>query len=399
MVANGLTVEAKIGSLKVGFFTEVYRPIVNGVVESVDTLAGGLRDRGHEVYCFAPRTPGSATVDAPTVEMPSIPLPTRTPYRLTLPLVSRRTVNGVVKRLQILHAHSMFVTGWTALRYARRYGIPIVYTYHTQLEAYAHYVPFEARATRFAASQLTRTFGNLVDAVIVPTPAMARHLRKIGVETPIEVVPSAIDVARFAAGKRDEALRRSCGARKSERLLLCVSRLAREKNVELLLQALASANDPSLRLVIAGDGPQRDELEALAVRVGVADATRFLGAVSRERLPDLYASADAFVFASTTETQGLVQAEALAAGSYIVAADAVANREVVGDAGTIVEPTVEAFAAAMRAVPRDPNPADAQRARLSAARFGVERQVDRVLDLYQSLLGPDLDYRTHVRYT
>jgi 1,2-diacylglycerol 3-alpha-glucosyltransferase len=387
------------GPLKVGFFTEVFRPVVNGVVESVDTLAGGLRDRGHEVYCFAPRTPGSATSDAPTVEMPSIPLPTRTPYRLTMPMLGRRTVNGVVKRLQIIHAHSMFVTGWTALRYARRYGIPIVYTYHTQLEAYAHYVPFEARATRFAASQLTRTFGNLVDAVIVPTPAMARHLRKIGVETRIEVVPSAIDLSRFAMGKRDDALRRSCGAKDSERLLLCVSRLAREKNVELLLRAMACANDPSLRLVVAGDGPQREELEALAMRLGVADATRFLGAVPRERLPDLYASADAFVFASTTETQGLVQAEALASGTYVIAADALANREVVGDAGTIVAATADGFARAMRAVPREPSTSRAELARRSAARFGVERQVVRVLDLYQSLLDSDVDYRTHVRYT
>ena len=382
--------EAQNGGFRAGFFTEVYRPVVNGVVESVETLAAGMRARGHEIYCFAPRVPGSQ--EAPgTVEMPSLPLPTRTPYRLTLPLVSRRTVNNVVKRLNIVHAHSMFVTGWTALRYARRYGIPIVYTYHTQLEDYAHYVPFEPRATRFAAKQLTRTFGNLVDAVIVPTQAVERRLRAIGVETRIDVVPSAVDISHFAAGKRSAALRKKYGVRADERLLLCVSRLAKEKNVGLLLEALAAANDSRLRLVIAGDGPARQEMEALALRLGVADAVRFLGAVSRENLPDLYASADAFVFASTTETQGLVQAEALAAGAYVIAADHATNREVVGDAGLIVAPDAVAFAEAMRAVPTERSSSAIERARAGAARFGVARQVERVEEIYGRLAGAELD--------
>lgn len=385
---GGAVKRSSTNHLSVGFFTEVYRPVVNGVVESVDTLAEGLRSRGHNVYCFAPQMPGDETADD-VFRMPSLPLPTNTPYRLTLPLVSRRNVNNVIKRLSLVHVHSLFVTGWTGLRYARRYGMPIVYTYHTQLEAYAHYVPFEPHATRFAASQLTRTFGNLVDAVIVPTPAMARHLREIGVEARIEIVPSAIDVERFGAGKRDEALRLRAGAKPGDRLLLLVSRLAREKNVELLLRALGETSDPQLKLVIAGDGPAREELEALAQQTGVAERTRFLGAVAREQLPDLYASADAFVFPSTTETQGLVQAEALAAGAYVIAADAASNREVLGAAGTIVAPTIEAFAHALAGTPRAPSEGVASRARSAASRFSVTRQVDRVLDLYGSLLDPE----------
>src|SRR5579864_1581760 len=132
--------------------------------------------------------------------MPSLPLPTTAPYRLTLPLVSRHNLNTVIKRLSVVHVHSPFVTGWMGLRYARRYGMPLVYTYHTQLEAYAHYVPFEPNATRFAASQLTRTFANLTDAVIVPTPAMAARLRDLGVEARIDVVPSGIDLRMFGNG-------------------------------------------------------------------------------------------------------------------------------------------------------------------------------------------------------
>ncbi|MGC2407162.1 MAG: glycosyltransferase [Candidatus Cybelea sp.] len=372
--------------LRVGFFTEIYRPVVNGVVASVEALADGLRARGHEVYCFAPRMPGYEEADGPVFRMPSLPLPTRTAYRLTLPLVSRRNLNGIIKRLSLVHVHSPFVTGWMGLRYARRYGMPLVYTYHTQLEAYAHYIPFEPRATRFAAAQLTRTFANHADAVVVPTPAMAERLRELGVTVRIEVVPSGIDVARFGAGRRDEALRAAAGAGPNDRLLLYVGRLAKEKNIDLLFRALASAGDASLKLVIAGEGPLREELEASARALGVAPQTTFLGIVPRNELPNLYASADAFVMPSTTETQGLVIAEALAAGAYVIAADAPQNRDVLGGAGLAVPPTPEAFASAFRDLAARPADGAAQAAREAAEGFSLDVQIDRILGLYEILL-------------
>ena len=374
--------------LRIGLFTEIYRPVVNGVVASIETLAEGLRGRGHQVYCFAPHMPGYVETDGPVVRIPSLPLPTRTPYRLVIPLVSRRDVNAVIKRLSVVHVHSPFVTGWMGVRYARRYGMPLVYTYHTQLEAYAHYVPFEANATRFAASQLTRTFANLVDAVVVPTPAMAERLKELGVTVRMEVVPSGIDVAHFAAGKRDENLRARLGVRPGERLLLAVGRLAKEKNLELLLRALAIANDSSLKLAVAGDGPHRQALEAIARAGGIAGSARFLGVVGREALPDLYASADAFVMPSTTETQGLVLAEALAAGALVIAADAPQNRDVLGGAGILVPPAAEAFARALCGVPAVRESAEAEIARTAAQRFAGTRQIDRMLALYESLMRP-----------
>jgi 1,2-diacylglycerol 3-alpha-glucosyltransferase len=379
----------ELPSMRVGFFTEIYRPVVNGVVASVDALAVGLRERGHEVYCFAPQMPGAAESDGEVLRMPSLPLPARAPYRLTLPLVSRRNVNNVIKRLSLVHLHSPFITGWTGLRYARRYGMPAVYTYHTQLEAYAHYVPFEPNATRFAASQLTRAFANHVDAVIVPTHAMLRHLEKLGVDVRIEIVPTGIDLVHFGSGRRDANLRRSLGAGESDRLVLVVSRLAREKNLELLLRAFAATGD-DLHLAIAGDGPERGDLETLALQLGIAERSRFLGAVTRERLPDLYASADAFAFPSTTETQGLVQAEALAAGAFVIAAEAPSNRDVLAGAGRLVEATPAAFAAAMNETPLGPDRALSRRAKEASARFGIVRQVEHTLAIYASLLDPSL---------
>jgi 1,2-diacylglycerol 3-alpha-glucosyltransferase len=374
--------------LRVGFFTEIYRPVVNGVVASIETLAQALREGGHQVYCFAPHMPGYVETDGPVFRMPSLPLPMRTPYRLTLPLVSRRNVRGVIQRLSLIHVHSPFVTGWTGMRYARRYGLPLIYTYHTQLEAYAHYVPFEPNATRFVASQLTRTFANLADAVVVPTPAMHARLRGLGVTARIEVVPSGIDVARFGAGRRDEILRRRLGVDEGDRMLLCVCRLAKEKNLSLLVEALARARDSSLKLVVAGDGPERAELEQHARQRRVDSQTHFIGTVQREQLPDLYASADAFVMPSTTETQGLVLAEALAAGAAVIAADTPQNREVVGAAGRTIVPTAQAFAEGFKAICCEQDPMVAASARRAAERFSVGRQIERMLALYASVMQP-----------
>jgi 1,2-diacylglycerol 3-alpha-glucosyltransferase len=371
--------------LRLGYFTEVYRPVVNGVVASVEALAEGMRGQGHEVYCFAPQMPGYVEPDGPVLRMPSLPLPTRTPYRLTLPFVSRRNLNGIIKRLSLVHVHSPFVTGWMGMRYARRYGMPLVYTYHTQLEAYAHYVPFERNATRFAASTLTRAFANQADAVVVPTPAMSARLRDLGVTARIEVVPSGIDVAAFGRGRRDAALRNRCGVVDGDRMLLYVGRLAKEKNVELLLRTLRVARGRGLQLVIAGDGPHRAELERQARLGGVDASVHFLGFVARDQLPDLYASADAFVMPSTTETQGLVLAEALAAGAYVIAVDAPQNRDVLGNAGILVPPSADAFAQALATVSTGERPGAAQ-AREAASRFALGMQIDRMQALYEGLV-------------
>lgn len=374
----------RVQHLRVGIFTEVYRPVINGVVASVDALAGGLRARGHEVFCFAPRVPGYEDF-GPVIRVPSLPLPGGGPYRLTIPVLSRRNVQNIVRRLRVVHVHSPFITGWMGRSYARRYGMPLIFTYHTKLEEYAHYVPFEAKTTRFAAKALTRRFANLADVVIVPTPAMAVRLRELGVGARLEIVPTGIDLVRLGEGRRDPEVRARFGVRDGDRMLLFISRLAREKNTDVLLRALAAA--PSdVHLVIGGDGPERAALEALAGDLQLNGRVTFAGAIGREALPDLYASCDAFVFPSTTETQGLVQAEALAAGALVIAADATSNREVLDGAGVVVEPSVSGFRRAFEAVPSVPIAGQRERACRSAQRFSIDAQAERMLQIYGSLL-------------
>jgi len=368
--------------VRVGFFTECYRPIVNGVVASIDALRDGLHAHGVDVTTIAPHFPNFVDAQSDVVRVPSLPLPTATAYRLCVPYLNaddRRRMGG----LDIVHAHSPFVTGWMGASYARRHRVPLVFTYHTRLDAYAHYAPFDRGTTERAMVELTRRYANAADAVVVPTRAMEHRLREFGVHVPIAVVPSAIDVARFAGGRRSAGLRAQLGAQDDAPLALVVSRLGVEKNVDLALAALSFF--PELRLAVVGEGPHREALEERARRLGVHPRVRFAGALPRERLPDVYASVDAFVFPSTTDTQGLVLAEALAAGLPVIAADSEASGDVLGGAGRLVAAEPAALAAAIREeIVRG---RDQSAVHLAFSRFTVEVQTRRILELYREVLA------------
>jgi glycosyltransferase involved in cell wall biosynthesis len=363
---------------KVGMFTEVFHPIVNGVVASIDTLRVALQRDGVNVTTFAPRMPAcDDDDDASVVRFPSLPLPTATGYRLCVPLFRARDRERL-RALDIVHAHSPFVSGWFAAAHARRMRIPLVFTYHTQFDAYAHYAPFDARIVRRALIALTRAFANRADVVIAPTDAMRERLRSFGVRTRIDVVPSGVDARRFANGRRSPAVRALLGAGERDRLVVVVARLGREKNVELAIDALAQcARD--VRLAIVGAGPQRDALVARARSLRVGDRVRFAGALAPPAMPDVYASADALAFTSLTDTQGLVLAEALAARLPLVAADSAVAREIGAGRVRIAAAEPRAFAVALEAAARSIRPAaDAE----ATARFDPERQSRAMQHIY-----------------
>ncbi len=376
-----------MSQLHIGFFTECYRPIVNGIVASIDALRAGFETAGVCVTTVAPSFPHFDDEGSDIVRIPSLPLPTATAYRLCVPYL-RNVDRPRVRDLALVHTHSPFVTGWMGANYARRRGIPLVFTYHTRIEAYAHYMPFERRTTEAAALALTRAYANGADAVIVPTVAMESRLREIGVVSRIAVVPSSIDVERFAAGRRSPAIRALLGVEDDAPLALVVSRLGREKNLELAIDALACSLDARTRLAIVGDGPHRGALELRAKRAGVAERIRFVGALPPAALPDVYASGDAFVFPSTTETQGLVLAEALAAGLPVVAIDTPASRDVLAGSGRLVPADARLFAAALDAAIFDGR--DESAVRLAYSRYSVGLQTRRILEVYRDLLAAEV---------
>lgn len=365
---------------EVAFFTECYRPIINGVVASIDGLRAGLADAGIRIAIVAPHFPHERADDPAIVRLPSLPLPTSTGYRLCVPYVSC-DARARIGRASIVHVHSPFVTGWLGANFARRSHLPLVFTYHTRIDEYAHYAPFEPHIARAAMTALTRAFANRTDTVIVPTQAMQQRLRDIGVRVPIAVVPSSIDVARFSAGRRSTEARVTLGVHDDARIVLAVSRIAKEKHLELAIDAIARVCDAHLAIV--GDGPDRVALEARAAALGVRDRVHFTGALDPAAVPDLYAASDAFVFPSPTETQGLVLAEAMAAGLPIVAVDTPVNREVLAGFGRLVPPDAQAVADALSAAVAAPR--DAAAVESARLRFGRAGQTQAVLNVYRSI--------------
>jgi 1,2-diacylglycerol 3-alpha-glucosyltransferase len=365
--------------LSVSLFTEVYAPIINGVVASVAGLRAGLVADGVRATIVAPYFPHVCDGDETIVRLPSLPLPTSTGYRLCIPYVSR-ALRARVANTSVVHVHSPFVTGWLGMNIARRSGIPLVFTYHTRIDEYAHYAPFEPRRARAALIALTRTFANRSDAVIAPSGAMRDRLRALGVRVPIAVVPSSIDGAHFASGNRNAATRAQLGARNEEALVLAVSRVAEEKHLELAIDALAHVDH--VHLAIVGDGPHRGALELRALQTGVRDRVTFAGMRDPADLPDIYAAGDALAFTSETETQGLVLAEAMAAGLPVVAVENAVNREMLAGSGRLVPAAASAFGAALAAAATGPR--DLVTAAAARDRFSRVRQSAATIDVYRA---------------
>jgi len=323
--------------MRVGLFTNNYLPFRGGVTTAVETLRQGLEALGHDVWIFAPASSGPLTdPDPPRVlRYPSVPAPTYPEFSLALPVSPRlgRLARGLA--LDVIHAQHPFLLGVTARRLARRLGRPLVFTYHTRYEKYAHYVPLPERAVAGLAVRLACRFASTADLVVAPSEHMAATLAGRGVRAPIAVVPTGVPLDLFVPGDRQQA-RLAVGLPASEPICLYVGRLDREKSVGRVIDAFGTiaAAVSGGRLLLVGQGTHEASLRRQAAAGPAAARIDFRGGMSREALPSFYQAADLFVFASETETQGLVLAEAHACGLPAVAVRASGVDEVVRDGET-----------------------------------------------------------------
>ncbi len=221
-----------------------------------------------------------------------------------------------------MHVHTPFLAHYAGLQFARAAGIPVVETYHTHFEEYLHhYVPLLPRLlSRPLARRITRAQCNQVDAVIAPSEPMRAVLADSGVHTPVQVIPTGLPDARFAAGV-GARFRQQYKLPERRPLVLYLGRVAHEKNIEFLIHSFIEVRRarPDALLVIAGEGPARSALSTQVRRLGLGSDVAFVGYLNREQeLADCYAAAAVFVFASRTETQGLVLLEAMAQGCAVV---------------------------------------------------------------------------------
>jgi 1,2-diacylglycerol 3-alpha-glucosyltransferase len=380
----------------IGFFTDSYLPRTSGVVRAVEASAQQLRARGHRVTIVAPAFPGHTDRDPDVIRVPSVTPPGHPDFPLAVPYPgasSMRTVRAL--GFDVVHTHSPFLLGGLGWWVARTLARPIVFTYHTRYDEYAHYAPFVGEFVRPFLGVYTTAYCNRCDCVLAPVPSIAAILREAGVRARLAIVPSAsIDTAAFAAASQTDsrrvAVRATFGVPARAPLLVFVGRLAREKNVGLLLAVLA-ALPADTWLLLVGDGPDRPLLEAQAHDRGVADRTVFAGTQPPVVVAGALAAADVFVFPSTTETMGLAMLEAMAAGCAIVAVQAPASSDLLrdGETGRLVAGEPAAFAGAVRELlaQSERRGAMGRAARAAAADYDHARVTDRLLTVYQEVVS------------
>lgn len=374
--------------MKVGVFTEVYHPVINGVVVSIDTFKKELAELGVQYTVFAP-TGRVAEREKDVVRVPSIPV--HPDYPLPLPWLSRDFRQIGRLGLDLIHTQHQAVMGWTGLDTARRLGLPIVTTYHTMIveyvKTYARLLPFGPNLMRW----LSRTYCNRVDLVITPSPSMREILQSYGVTTRIEVNPTGIYLAQFQKSHPD--LHGAFGIPKERRVLLYVGRLADEKNIKMLLTALSILNQErrDVHLLLVGDGPQRRKYEQLTERLGLDRQVTFIGFLPKEKTNPLFGAVDAFVFPSLTDTQGIVIMEAMAAGTPVIAVDALGPGDIVrdGETGFLTDDDAAEFAQAIGRVLGNFRLAKklSVNAQKESRKYSAEKTAKRQLELYQSILA------------
>lgn len=378
--------------MRVGLFTNNYLPFRGGVTTAVETLRVGLEAQGHRAWVFAPAWGGSQADPGFVLRYPSIPAPTYPGFALPLPFSRRLGRAALGLDLDIFHAQHPFLLGVTARRLARARRRPLVFTYHTRYEKYAHYVPLPERFVGALAVRLARRFANSADLVVAPSARIAAALGESGVTAPIAVVPTGVPLDLFRPGDRLGA-RRALGLPHDAPLCLYVGRLDREKSVERIIDAFGSIAGAvsGARLILVGQGSHGQRLRRVAAASPARSVVHFAGSVAREDLPPYYRAADLFLFSSETETQGLVLAEAHACGLPAVAVRAPGVDEVVrdGETGVLTKSDPEELADAAIGLLLD---GDRRRDMGRAARglavsdFSAARQVEIMARHYASLL-------------
>ena len=377
--------------LSIALFSDSALPILNGVSVSIDALVTELRTRGHSVHVFTTSYPGHKDEDPNTHRFRSIRTHWTGEYPLAVPPFYPLLREFRTQRFDLIHTHTPFTVGFVGLRWAESHEIPIVTTYHTNYDKYAYYMPFTPkRYLRYKIAKHLNFYYNSVRHVMTPSEASRRWLLRHSVRTPITVIPTGVPAPKMI--DRPEA-RAALGLLPEQKLVLYAGRIAREKNIGVLLSAMQAAfqRDPDLLLMVVGDGPAREEYSLLARKLGIGDRVKFVGFVERSEVDSFYAAADLFAFSSMTETQGLVVLEAMSYGlpALVVQGGGAGAAVRDGENGYLLRNDPGEFAERLLNVLSDDvlYTKLSDGARATGREHTVPRMSDRVLDVYRQALG------------
>lgn len=374
--------------------SDVYFPRVNGVSTSIKTFRDELRTQGHRVTLLAPEYPAGGEDNSDIIRIPS--------YKVLLDpedrMMSARKIKSLLYMLglmsvDIIHIHTPFVAHYTGVWLAKQLGVPCVESYHTFFEEYLyHYVPFMPRkwmkslARKYSVSQC-----NSVDSLVVPSSAMLNVLRDYGVRSDADIIPTGVHTEQFSIGDGD-IFRDKNHIDRDRPVMLYVGRVAHEKNINFLLDVVCHVRQSieNILMIIAGEGPAIASLKERVHELGIEENVLFKGYMSRGYdLPDCYASANVFVFASRTETQGLVILEAMAAGTPVVSLAVMGTADVLveGEGALISPEDASIFAKKAVRVLKNPQTREwlSKSAEEYARKWSVSQTTATLLNLYSRL--------------
>lgn len=375
--------------------SDVYFPRVNGVSTSIQTFRKELIQLGHRVVLIAPRYGNEKNDDADIVRIASRPVFGDPEDRM----MQRRPLYRYLRTLKpdqfdLVHIQTPFVAHYAGTRIAARLRRPCIESYHTLFEEYLyHYIPFlPCKFLRYIARRFTRRQCRAVNTVIAPSQPMQQVLIDYGVSTPIEIIPTGMQMEQFSKANGD-AFRRKHGIPADRPVLVHVGRIAHEKNIDFLIKVLALVRQHirSVLLIVAGEGPALNHIQALARKLRLEENTLFVGYLSRDHeLMDCYQAGDVFVFASLTETQGLVLLEAMALGVPVVSIAHLGTEDILRcqRGALIADNDINDFSSKVIRLLEDSAMQKqlGEDGRRYSAEWSATRQAEKLYQLYQGLL-------------
>ena len=378
--------------MNIMMMTNTFTPHVGGVARSVERFTAEYRRQGHRVLVVAPKFDKMDEDEVDVLRIPAIQHFNGSDFSVVLPLQGLLAAAVEDFHPDIIHTHHPFLLGGTALRVARLHDLPLIFTHHTMYEQYTHYVPGDSQAMKQFVVQLSTSYANLCDLVFAPSQSVAEVLRRRGVRSAIEVVPTGVDIQTFARGS-GPGFRAAMAIPADALVIGHLGRLAPEKNLEFLATAVAAylQTDSRAHFLLIGSGPSEKSIKQIFARENLSSRLHHAGLLELPLLASGYQAMDLFAFASGSETQGMVLTEAMAAGVPVVALDAPGVREVVVDGvnGRLLpDKSVDAFVVALQSMA---HLTPARMARLQAAarstadNFSQESTATRALALYEGV--------------
>ena len=379
--------------MKIGIFTNNYLPNPYGVTGSIESFRQELEKLGHEVFIFAPHWKGYIDENPKVFRYPALDISLKFKFPLAIPY-SRR-MNKIIDNLNldIIHSQHPNLLGSCAKKWAHKKKIPLVFTWHTLYDQYTNFVPilpkkWTARWIIYRAVKYT----NLCNQVIAPSESAKKIIQDWGVQKDIQAISTGVDENIFMDASRS-LMRDKYGVKDNEVLLLLVSRLTEEKNIDFLFETVAETirENNNVKFLLAGGGYLLEKLQQKTQELGLENKIFFTGEVKKEEVKNYYAAADIFIYASKSETQGMIISEAMYAGLPVVAVEATGVKDAVenGVSGFLVSEDKQEFQKALEKLITNENLrrefSEAGK-RIAREKYTAKICAQKLLDLYQKVI-------------